>query len=348
MGVAVTPTQKYMFPQLYQKVFETHLNPRQYLTLQLLVLMLQSYRDVSLSTLANKFPQLIKYESRVRNLQRFLDLPQLTAKLLWFPIIKQLLKQEFRSAPGNRKQRRRVKKLQLIHQGHLFLIIDRTQWQERNLIVLSLAWGQHAIPEKGTCIADDNAVYLALKDLDIKPGTSRFYVNISCTKAHQIGDFNLAAYWKRKYRGRQPKEPWYILTSFKSLPRTLCVYAARWGIETMFRDLKTGGYNLENTKVNARRLMALVLLITIAYTLATLQGASLQHQTVAEYICRPTETGRSTERYSTFWMGLHAPDWGQSFQNWSDLAWNLMNLKPHKRLNFQQGIRALSLIQSAL
>jgi hypothetical protein len=135
-----------MFPQLYQKVFETHLNPRQYLTLQLLVLMLQSYRDVSLSTLANKFPQLIKYESRVRNLQRFLDLPQLTAKLLWFPLIKQLVKQEFRHQPSNRQQRRRIKKLQLIHQGHLFLIIDRTQWQERNLIVLSLAWGKHAIP----------------------------------------------------------------------------------------------------------------------------------------------------------------------------------------------------------
>ena len=90
-----------MFPQLYQKVFETHLNPRQYLTLQLLVLMLQSYRDVRLSTLANKFSQPIKYESRVRNLQRFLDLPQLTAKLLWFSLIKQLLKQEFRRQPSN-------------------------------------------------------------------------------------------------------------------------------------------------------------------------------------------------------------------------------------------------------
>ncbi len=398
-----------MFPQLYQKVFETHLNPRQYLTLQLLVLMLQSYRDVRLSTLANKFPQPIKYESRVRNLQRFLDLPQLTAKLLWFPLIKQLLKQEFRRQPSNREQRRRVKKLQLIHQGYLFLIVDRTQWQERNLIVLSLAWGKHAIPvyweilpkkgssslreqkkvltpvlrllkpypvlvladrefhsvqlaswlrqrkidfalrqKKGTCIADDDAVYRALKDLKIKPGNSRFYANIYCTKAHQFGGFNLAAYWKRKYRGRGPKEPWYILTSLKSLPRTLYVYAARWGIETMFRDLKTGGYNLENTKVNEQRLMALVLVISIAYTLATLQGASLQHRTVTEYICRPTETGRSTERYSTFWMGLHAPDWGQSFQNWSDLAAVLMNLKPHKRLNFQQGLHALSLLQSAL
>ena len=28
----------------------------------------------------------------------------------------------------------------------MFFIIDWTQWQERNLIVLSLAWGKHAIP----------------------------------------------------------------------------------------------------------------------------------------------------------------------------------------------------------
>ena len=202
--------------------------------------------------------------------------------------------------------------------------------------------------KKSTCIADDDVVYRALKDLELKPGQSRFYANIYCTKAHQLGDFNLAAYRKRKYRGRGPKEPWYILTSLTSLPRTLCVYAARWGIETMFRDLKSGGYNLENTRVNERRFIALMLIISIAYTLATFQGVSLQPLPVADYICRPTESGRSTERCSTFWMGLHASDWGQSFQNWSSLAVNLVNLKPHKRLNFQQGLHALSLIQSAL
>ena len=70
--------------------------------------MLQSYRDVSLSTLANRFPQPIKYESRVRNLQRFLHLPELTAKLLWFPLIKHLLKQEFRHQPTNREQQRQT------------------------------------------------------------------------------------------------------------------------------------------------------------------------------------------------------------------------------------------------
>lgn len=130
----------------YQKVFEKHLSPAQDLTLQLLILLVQSHRTVSLGRLAQLFPQPIKYESRMRNLPRFLHLPQLSSRLLWFPIIKQLLKQEFRSIPTNRRQRRRSKKLKLIHQGYLLLVIDRTQWQERNLMMLSLVWGRHAIP----------------------------------------------------------------------------------------------------------------------------------------------------------------------------------------------------------
>ncbi|WP_293107933.1 hypothetical protein [Moorena sp. SIOASIH] len=79
--------------QFYQTVLETHLTPGQYLTLQLLILLLQRYRNVRLSDLAERFPQPIKYPSRVRSLQRFLDLHQLSAKLLWFPIIKQIIKQ---------------------------------------------------------------------------------------------------------------------------------------------------------------------------------------------------------------------------------------------------------------
>jgi hypothetical protein len=398
-----------MFPQFYQSVFEAHLSPSQYLTLQLLILLLQSHRSVSLAQLAQVFPQPIKYESRVRNLQRFLSLPHLSAKLLWFPIIKQLLKQEFRGSQKNRFQRRRRKKLKLIHQGYLLLAIDRTQWQERNLLVLSLVWGQHAIPvywqllakkgssnlqsqkqvlapvlrllrpypvvllgdrefhsvqlanwlcgkqidfalrqKKGTCIADDESVYRALQDLGIKPGMSEFLTDISCTKSHRLGNFNLAAYWRRKYRNRGGQEAWYILTSLQSLKLTLSFYAARWGIETMFKDCKTGGYNLEKTQVNEPRLLAVVLLIAIAYTLATFQGESLQNLGVSAYICRPTEPGRSVKRYSYFSLGLQAPVWSYSLQRWSDLVSLLLALKPQKRLNFQQGIIAASLIQCTL
>ncbi|NEQ84340.1 MAG: hypothetical protein F6K26_30455 [Moorea sp. SIO2I5] len=100
--------------------------------------------------------------------------------------------------------------------------------------------------------------------------------------------------------------------------------------------------------MNERRLLAIILVISIAYTLTTLQVKSLQNLRVTEYICRPTEPERSTERHSSFWIGLHAPDWVQSLNTWSDNAFILMNLKPHKRLDFYRALNALSLIQSAL
>jgi hypothetical protein len=50
-----------------------------------LLLLLQAHRQVKLSLLASVFPQPIQYQSRKRNLQRFLVLPQLSVKLLWVP-----------------------------------------------------------------------------------------------------------------------------------------------------------------------------------------------------------------------------------------------------------------------
>jgi hypothetical protein len=74
------------------------------------------------------FAQPIRFESRRRNLQRFLLLPQLSAKALWFPILKQWLKQHF-------------------HRGQpLKLVLDRTQWQHHNLLMVSIVHQKRAIP----------------------------------------------------------------------------------------------------------------------------------------------------------------------------------------------------------
>ncbi|MBM0745371.1 hypothetical protein JOY44_28515 (plasmid) [Phormidium sp. CLA17] len=61
----------------------------------MLITLLQSERQVSLERLATLFAQPIQFESRRRNLQRFLMLPQLSAKALWFPILKYWLKGHF-------------------------------------------------------------------------------------------------------------------------------------------------------------------------------------------------------------------------------------------------------------
>lgn len=48
------------------------------------------------------------------------------------------------------------------------------------------------------------------------------------------------------------------------------------GIEEMFRDCKSGGYHLEDTGLEATRLMALLLILTIAYRAATFEGKQLR------------------------------------------------------------------------
>ena len=112
---------------------------------------------------------------------------------------------------------------------------------------------------------------------------ARFYQDVWCNKHDSLGPFNLAAYWKRKYRGKGPKEPWYILTNLPDLKTALMVYRARWGIEQLFKDCKSGGYNLEGSKVSQPRFMALVLLIAIAYSLATFKGQAIRTQHLDVY-----------------------------------------------------------------
>ena len=396
-----------MLPEFYQKVLQTHLSPSQYMTLQLLVLMLQSHRQVKLSSLARIFPQPIQYPSRMRSLQRFLQLPQLSLKLLWHPIIKYWLRQEFKQ-PGNRGSRR--KRLKSQKHGYVMLAIDRTQWKDRNLFVASVIWDKHALPihwqllpqsgsssllnqkrflkpvlkllkplpvlvigdrafhsaklakwlqemgvgfvlrqKKSTYIQEFTESYQALKTKGFQPGDKTFYQNISCNKTEQLGFFNLAIYWKRKYRGKKQQDAWYILTSLPQLSQTLAIYQARWGIEMMFKDCKSGGYNLEQTKVNQRRFLALFLLMVMAYSLATLQGYQLVRMKLKTYLvrCHP-EAHRTTPRYSDFSLGLSGYAWKQAMDIWSELASQLMALKPHKWLYFQRGFAALSLVNNAL
>jgi len=66
-----------MFPEFYQKILKAHFSLTQYLTLYLLVLVVQGCRNVARSKLAERFPQPIKVASRVRSIQRLLSLKNL-------------------------------------------------------------------------------------------------------------------------------------------------------------------------------------------------------------------------------------------------------------------------------
>ena len=76
-----------MLPEFYHKCISQLLTPRQYATLRIIVLILQSYRTIQIEKLASVLPIPIKYQSRRRHIQRFLELAQLTTKCIWFPLI---------------------------------------------------------------------------------------------------------------------------------------------------------------------------------------------------------------------------------------------------------------------
>jgi hypothetical protein len=94
------------------------------------------------------------------------------------------------------------------------------------------------------------------QSLDTIPSSTRyslcFYQKNIFTQKKGFSRFNLAVYWNKKYRGKQEDEPWYLLTNLSSLKSASGVYSKRYGIEAMFKDCKTGGYNLEGFQLEFR------------------------------------------------------------------------------------------------
>lgn len=376
-----------MLPEFYHKCISQLLSSRQYATLRITVLILQSYRIIQIEKLASILPIPIKYQSRRRHIQRFLILPQLTTKCIWFPIIKKWLKIN--------QTRKKI----------CYLAIDRTRWQERNLFVASLIKNNRAIPlnwmlldKKGNSnIAEQRRLlkstlrllkgyqvvvigdrefgninladwlskqgcqyvlrtksnkyiqqkeekYQQLISLGLKPGKSFYLRQVSFTKQTGMSKVNLAFYWSKITNGKRKNEGWYLINNLANLQQTIKAYKKRMGIEAMFKDCKSGGYNLEQCQANNERLLSLILLIAIAYTCAIKKGQAIAFKGIKEYVCRLKEHLRKYRRHSNFWVGLYGSLWVGVFQMCHDWVEQLMILTPNKLPFYQRGLRAKTLI----
>ena len=151
---------------------------------------------------------------------------------------------------------------------------------------------------------------------------------------------------KENIEGLSSDEGWYILTNLGSLSAAVKAYQARSGIEAMFKDCKTGGYNLEGCHACESRLSSLVLIIAFAYTCTVLLGRKIKNIGLQKYISRITELGRTERRHSSFWVGLYGYIWVAGMEFLSDLVNKFWQLAPNKLPYFQRGLRAMELIQS--
>jgi hypothetical protein len=187
-----------------------------------------------------------------------------------------------------------------------------------------------------------------LNSLGLTPGISFFLPFVKVTKTKGFIGFNVACKWKRKILGVAPKEGWFILTNLDTLESAIAAYKMRFDIEEMFRDFKKGGYNLEDTNITGERLISLIILISIAYTSATIQGQIIKRRGVQKYVGRVKEYGRYERRHSSFYIGLYGQTWVSFKDNCMELVAELMKLNRNKQKYYQKGLRAMRLIESAL
>jgi hypothetical protein len=200
--------------------------------------------------------------------------------------------------------------------------------------------------KQGRYIQEENSDYIRLADMGLVPGTSFYLSDVKFTKQKGFGTFDVAGYWSRKYRGKQEDEGWYLLTNVGNLKQSINIFQSRSGIEAMFKDCKTGGYNLEKSHANNQRLSSLILLIAIAYSCAVIQGQKIKTMGIQKYVGRLTEYGRSIRRHSSFWIGLYGQCWVIGMEFCQDIISELMRIRRNKLPFFQRGLRAMSFIIS--
>ncbi|MDB9387651.1 Mobile element protein [Microcystis aeruginosa NIES-98] len=130
----LAPQQYYQIRSLhtlqYQKVLENELGRAGYLLLLMIVGTLQILKQAKLEILAEALPIPILFESRRKKLKRFFKLEILNIEKIWFPCLKELLKQQQRFTT----------------KGLVYIAIDWTSWGAINILMVSLIYNKKAMP----------------------------------------------------------------------------------------------------------------------------------------------------------------------------------------------------------
>jgi hypothetical protein len=116
----------------------------------------------------------------------------------------------------------------------------------------------------------------------------------------------------------------------------------------MFKDCKTGGYNLEGCQASPDKLIWLIILIALAMTSAWLKGKITQLQRQEKYIFRPQQKGRNRRRHSKCWIGLYGENWLIAKDCCCEWITSMMSVVRNKQSFSRRGLRARKLIEQPL
>jgi hypothetical protein len=262
-------------------------------------------RSVHLSKVAEKIPGTACLPSITRRLRRLLNNPAIQVRAWYEPLAKSIIEQlsdrEIRLIVDGSKvgfghqlllvaiaYRRRCiplawtwinggrghstshKQMALLAYVHgliptksKVLLIGDAEFGEVEVQKLLKKWHwEYVLRQKGRYLLKPNCQhnYQRLDSLVKKPGQSRWLEAALLTAKHAYS-LNFLAYWKPG-----EKDPWLLATNLTSSQATLKAYRRRMWIEETFGDMKSNGFDLENTHLrHFLRLSRLTLAVILLY-----------------------------------------------------------------------------------
>jgi len=143
--------------------------------------------------------------------------------------------------------------------------------------------------KRKTYLCDQDQSIQLVKLLEHFPqGTTRHYRQVTVTKTNEFV-VNVTIQWGVEYA-----EPLMVIATSDGAEQAIQNYEKRFGIEPMFKDQKSNGFDIEGTKVtDPKRIETLLIAMALAHILCTSEGA------------RKEQTGEAKK--NAVWGALSAP-----------------------------------------
>lgn len=147
-------------------------------------------------------------------------------------------------------------------------------------------------------VARDGRDWHRLIDLGLAPGQSRWLGAVHLTKKHNWVGSYVGLHW-----AEGEDDPWYLVSSLASWPRTLRAYRRRMWTEELYGDLKGHGFDLEATRLGSvLRLERLVLAVSVVYVWLLAFGSWVVKNGLRHHVDRRDRRDKSYFRIGWDWL----------------------------------------------
>jgi len=151
--------------------------------------------------------------------------------------------------------------------ARVYLIGDREfHGQDMLELIREQSWTPIIRTKGSLTIELENGRCCHVADLAPPRGQTAFYQRVWLT-GWRWGPYSLSvAHAAQPKRGQKVDDPWYIVSTELATSHILTLYAVRMWVDELFRDLKSQGFHLDQTRLtHTERIDRLMLILALAY-----------------------------------------------------------------------------------